>query len=263
LQQVVWNLLSNAVKFTPSGGKVRICLESQDGHAQLTISDTGQGISAEFLPFVFDRFRQAESASNRTHGGLGLGLAIVRHLIEMHGGTVQVQSAGAGTGATFIVRLPLVAGAVAANGGAPEAQDTAGLCPPALDGVRVLVVDDQSDIVELLQDMLAPCGAVVRTTTAARDALATLRTWQPDVLVSDIAMPGEDGYWLIDHVRALTSEKGGAIPAVALTAYVRVEDRMRVLAAGFQLYVSKPVDPAELLDAVARLAEIQPLADET
>jgi PAS domain S-box-containing protein len=254
LQQIVWNLLSNAVKFTPSGGTVRVRLEARDGQALLIVSDTGQGISPEFLPYVFDRFRQAESTSSRAHGGLGLGLAIVRHLVEMHGGTVQVESAGAGMGATFTVRLPLVAGAAAADSSALEAQDVVAPCPPGLEGVRVLLVDDQPDIVELLQDMLAPCGAVIRTATAARDALVLLRAWQPDVLVSDIAMPGEDGYWLIDSVRGLAPEQGGHIPAIALTAYVRVEDRMRVLAAGFQLYVPKPVEPAELLDAIARLA---------
>jgi PAS domain S-box-containing protein len=254
LQQVVWNLVSNAVKFTPSGGSVRVGFEMRDGEALLTVGDTGQGIGAEFLPYVFDRFRQAESTSTRTHSGLGLGLAIVRHLVEMHGGTVQVESLGEGQGASFIVRLPLSAGEPTVLHSAPDEQERPELCPPALEGLRVLVVDDQLDIVELLHDLLMPCGAVIRTATAARDALATLRAWQPDVLVSDIAMPGQDGYWLIRKVRALAPEDGGGIPALALTAYVRVEDRLRVLSAGFQLYVPKPVDPAELLDAVARLA---------
>jgi CheY-like chemotaxis protein len=256
LQQVVWNLLSNAIKFTPMGGTVRLRLEAHADAVQFSVSDTGQGISAEFLPYVFDRFRQAESTSTRAHGGLGLGLAIVRHLVEMHGGTVHVESAGADMGATFTMRLPRgpADGASTPTGAAPEGVNVAEPCPPALEGLRVLVVDDQLDIVELLHDMLAPCGALVRTTTAAREALATLRAWQPDVLVSDIAMPEEDGYWLINHVRALAPEAGGAIPAVALTAYVRVEDRMQVLAAGFQMYVPKPVEPSELLDAVARLA---------
>jgi PAS domain S-box-containing protein len=253
LQQVVWNLLSNAIKFTPSGGRVRVCLETSDADIQLTVSDTGQGISPDFLPYVFDRFRQAESTSTRAHGGLGLGLSIVRHLVEMHGGTVEVQSEGVGLGATFIVRLPIGA-AAAANSSAPDVWRVTEPCPPVLEGLRVLVVDDQPDIVELIHDMLTSCGAVVRTSTAARDALVTLRDWQPDVLVSDIAMPGEDGYWLIDNVRALAPEAGGAIPAVALTAYVRADDRLRVLAAGFQRYVPKPVEAAELLDVIARLA---------
>jgi CheY-like chemotaxis protein/nitrogen-specific signal transduction histidine kinase len=256
LQQVVWNLLSNAIKFTPAGGTVRLRLEAHADAVQFSVSDTGQGINAEFLPYVFDRFRQAESTSNRAHGGLGLGLAIVRHLVEMHGGTVHVESAGTDMGATFTMRLPRGSADSAGDlaDAAPEGVNAAEPCPPALEGLRVLLVDDQPDIVELLHDILAPCGALIKTTTAAREALATLRAWQPDVLVSDIAMPGEDGYWLIDNVRALAPEAGGAIPAVALTAYVRVEDRMRVLAAGFQMYVPKPVEPSELLDAVARLA---------
>ncbi|MBK9713443.1 MAG: response regulator [Kouleothrix sp.] len=257
LQQVVWNLLVNATKFTPHDGAIQVRLAPDGREARLTVSDTGQGISPAFLPFVFDRFRQADSTSNRAYGGLGLGLSIVRHLVELHGGAVQVASAGLGQGATFTVRLPLASvghGAGRASGEAGE-RDAAGPWPPELRGMRVLVVDDQPDILELLYEILAPCGAVVRTCSTAREALETLRAWQPDVLVSDIAMPGEDGYWLIHHVRALAPEEGGGIPAVALTAYVRVEDRIRVLAAGFQQYVPKPLEPAEFRAVIARLPE--------
>ncbi|HEU5103310.1 MAG TPA: PAS domain S-box protein [Roseiflexaceae bacterium] len=257
LQQVVWNLVSNAVKFTPSGGRVQMRFAIAEHLAQLTIADTGQGISPEFLPYVFDRFRQAESTSTRAYGGLGLGLAIVRHLVEMHGGTVHAESPGPGHGATFTVRLPIVEDeSTEMPHDSPGAPDAAPY-PPELRGLRVLIVDDQPDIVELVQDMLTPGGVIIRTAAGARDALAMLRDWRPDVLVSDIAMPGEDGYWLIRNVRALAPEAGSGTPAVALTAYVRLEDRMQVLAAGFQLYVPKPVEPAELIDAVARLARTQ------
>ena len=256
LQQVVWNLLSNAAKFTPAGGSIQVRLERNAHDAQLTVSDTGPGISAAFLPYVFDRFRQADSASNRAHGGLGLGLSIVRHLVELHGGTVQVASAGAGT--TFTVRLPLadddkttVLGMTSAASNKPGSTEE---CPRELDGLRILVVDDQPDILELLHEILAACGAVVRMCSTARDALETVQTWQPDLLVSDIAMPGEDGYWLIRNIRQLPPAGGGVIPAVALTAYVRMEERLHVLAAGFQLYVPKPIEPLELRIAVARLA---------
>jgi CheY-like chemotaxis protein len=257
LQQVLWNLLSNATKFTPPGGAITLRLEPEGRTARLTVSDTGQGIGPAFLPFVFDRFRQADGTSNRAHGGLGLGLAIVRHLVELHGGTVQAASAGIGEGATFTVRLPLAV--IGEPGGPtsaePETDDTQRGCQPELDGLRVLVVDDQPDILELLYEILAPCGAVVRLCATAREALEAVQTWRPDVLVSDIAMPGEDGYWLIRAVRALAPEAGGTLPAAALTAYVRMEDRMRVLAEGFQLYVPKPVEPVELRDAVVRLVQ--------
>jgi PAS domain S-box-containing protein len=257
LQQVIWNLLSNATKFTPSGGTITLRLESEDRHARFTVRDTGEGISPAFLPYVFDRFRQADGTSNRAHGGLGLGLAIVRHLVELHGGTVQVASAGVGQGATFTVRLPLavIDQPSAPTGAEAAADDTQRGCQPELIGLRVLVVDDQPDILELLDELLVPCGAIVRQCATAREAFDALQTWRPDVLVSDIAMPGEDGYWLIRAVRALAPEAGGTIPALALTAYVRIEDRMRVLAEGFQLYVPKPVEPVELRDAVARLVQ--------
>jgi PAS domain S-box-containing protein len=256
LQQVVWNLLANATKFTPSGGTIRVSLELHGREAALTVSDTGQGISPEFLPFVFDRFRQADSTSNRLHNGLGLGLAIVRHLVELHGGRVYAASPGEGQGATFTVRLPLAGGdSPGAQADEPsDEQEIGGGCPPELRGLRVLLVDDQPDILELLHEILVPCGAVVKTCTGARDGLETLRAWRPDVLVSDIAMPNEDGYWLIRSLRSLAPEEGGATPAVALTAYVRMEDHIRVLAAGFQQYVPKPVEPLVLRTVVAHLA---------
>ena len=259
LQQVVWNLLANAVKFTPSAGVVIVRIESDQHDALLTVSDTGQGISAAFLPYVFDRFRQADSKPNRSNGGLGIGLAIVRHLVELHGGTVHVQSAGIDQGATFHVRLPLITGGVVPQTDArAEPERVTGFdttdCPPELVGLRLLVVDDQPEIMELLAEMLSSCGADVRSCAGAQEALAIIRDWQPQVLVSDIAMPGEDGYWLIEQVRALPAEAGGTIPAIALTAYVRMEDRLRILAAGFEQYVPKPVEAAELRAVVAHLA---------
>lgn len=253
LQQVVWNLLANAAKFTHPGGRITVRLERDGDEAQLTVADDGQGISPAFLPFVFDRFRQADSSSHRTHGGLGLGLAIVRHLVELHGGSVAATSPGLGEGATFTVRLPLARGlGLAAPTNADHTfPDEPEPCPPELRGLRVLLVDDQPEILELLDETLTPCGAVVQVCTTAREALAALAGWRPDLLVSDIAMPGEDGYWLIRSVRALSPEQGGATPAVALTAYVRMEDRLKVLAAGFQQYVPKPVEPAELRAVLA------------
>ena len=256
LQQVAWNLLANAAKFTPAGGTIRARLAAEAGAAQLAITDTGVGISADFLPFVFDRFRQADGTSNRAHGGLGLGLAIVRSIVEMHGGTVAVASSGEGKGATFTVRLPLgegerqPAGEHAAH---PDGQ--AMRCPPELRGARILLVDDQPDILDMLGEVLGGCGAETRLCANAREAVDLVRSWQPAALVSDIAMPGEDGYWLIKAVRALPAEHGGATPAVALTAYVRIEERVRVLEAGFNDYVPKPVEADVLLRALAQLLQ--------
>jgi PAS domain S-box-containing protein len=254
LQQVVWNLLANAAKFTPPGGTVGVRLERDGGEALLTVRDTGQGISPSFLPFVFDRFRQADSSSQRTQSGLGLGLAIVRHLVELHGGTVAAASDGAGAGATFSVRLPM---ARRHSEPAPADVETPGEAYflPELRGLRVLLVDDQRDILDMLDEILTASGVVVRTCLNAREALEELRSWRPDLLVSDIAMPNEDGYWLIRAVRALTPEEGGATPAVALTAYVRIEDRLRVLDAGYQQYVPKPVEPDELQAVLASVIE--------
>jgi signal transduction histidine kinase/CheY-like chemotaxis protein len=258
LQQIVWNLLSNAIKFTPKGGHVQVELRRINSHVCITVSDSGQGITAEFLPHVFDRFRQADSTTTRAHGGLGLGLAIVRHLVELHGGRVHVESPGEGQGATFTVELPLAAVQMAAS---PELVDPTAEGPvpfvpsPALARLRLLVVDDDTDTLETLQLILSQCGAEVRTAASASRALDLLQDWHPDLLISDLGMPGEDGYTLLRRVRALDTDHGGNIPALALTAYARAEDRANALAAGFQMHVAKPIEPAELVAVIANLAE--------
>jgi signal transduction histidine kinase len=261
LQQVVWNLLSNAVKFTPNGGHVDIRLERLDSDVQIAVSDRGKGISADFLPLIFERFRQADSTSTRKYGGLGLGLAIVRQIIEMHGGTVQAESRGEGQGSTFTIRLPLRGISHKENttpGGGlvfpTVAQATPFACPPQVYGLRVLLVDDQPDTLEMLTAVLEQqCRAEVRTSADVPTALEVFQQWRPDVLVSDIAMPGEDGYALIAKVRALDQQVGKRTPAIALTAYVRIEDRTRVLQAGYDRFVPKPVEPSELLATLASL----------
>jgi signal transduction histidine kinase/ActR/RegA family two-component response regulator len=254
LQQIVWNLLSNAVKFTAKGGQVQIQLRAIDARVEIIVSDTGQGISNEFLPYVFDQFRQADSATTRRFGGLGLGLAIVRHLVELHGGTIHAESAGIGQGATFTVRLPVMIGTEPTN--EPGEYATAGQSADArlsLRGLRVLAVDDEADARELLAAMLSKCDVQVKVTASASEALEVLADWQPDVLISDIEMPDIDGYSLIRRVRELEAHRGGQIPAVALTAHARVEDRLRALRAGFQIHVSKPVEPTELAIVLATL----------
>ena len=258
LQQVVWNLLMNAVKFTPRGGRVQLHLQRVNSHLEIVVSDTGQGIAPEMLPHVFERFRQADSSSTRAHGGLGLGLALVKHLVELHGGTVLARSAGEGQGATFVVTLPLSIAEIPA-GPVPRAHPSApsmGAAPGTarLDGLRVLVVDDDPEAVSLATAILGGAGAQVESCLTAAEALARLRRSRPDVLVSDIEMPGEDGYSLIRRVRALSPEDGGATPAVALTAYGRTQDRMRSLAAGYNMHVPKPVDPGELTTIIASVA---------
>ncbi len=251
LQQVVWNLLANAIKFTSPGGRVDVRLERADGRAQITVRDTGEGVAAEFLPFIFDRFRQADSTITRRHGGLGLGLAIVRHLVELHDGTVAAESAGEGYGTAFIVRLPLAESGEGARPG-PAAS---GGSPPALQGMQILVVDDDRDALDVLTLALTEAGAAVRTAASATEALGLLRWIRPDVLVSDLAMPDEDGYSLIRNLRAMERESGRETPAIALTAYVRVQDRARAVAAGFNIFVEKPVDPDELIAVLAGIAE--------
>jgi len=258
LQQVVWNLLSNAIKFTPRGGRVEVRLARVDSHLEIAVSDTGQGISPEFLPHVFERFRQADSSSTRAYGGLGLGLAIVRHLVELHGGTVHAESPGQGQGATFTVKLPLSplrsSDYGLRNETAADAQSATYNSPSAiLEGLRVLLVDDDANTLEILSAVLAECGAQLLTAASAAEALKSLPQWKPDILICDIGMPGEDGYSLISKVRALAPEFGGQLPAVALTAYARAEDRRRALQAGFQIHVPKPVEPAELVTVVASL----------
>ncbi len=259
LQQVVWNLLSNAVKFTPRGGSVEVRLERVDSRVEIAVADTGAGIAAEFLPHVFERFRQADQTTSRRHGGLGLGLSIVRHLVELHGGSVRADSAGEGAGSTFTVTLPVASihrtdeaaeGRAHAEAGAePHGHE----CPERLDGLRVLVVDDERDARELLAAGLGQCGAEVTTVSSAGEALEALAGAKFDALVSDIGMPGEDGYSFIGRLRALPPEAGGRTPAVALTAYARVEDRLRAMRAGFDMHVSKPVELTELVVIIANL----------
>lgn len=263
LQQIVWNLLANAIKFTPAGGRIEIKVERAEDKLQLRVSDTGQGIDPSFLPFIFDRFRQADGTTTRQHGGLGLGLAIVRHLVELHGGSISAASAGEGRGATFTMALPLAS----KNGtrrktssGALRAQEIGEghfTTAPALDSVRVLLVDDDSDTLQFLSLMLTESKAVVETARSVTEALAILEWYRPQVLVSDLAMPNEDGFSLVAKIRALKCFNGTKIPAVALTSYVRVEDRARALAAGFNLFVPKPIEPNELITAIASLAEVE------
>ncbi|MCC5650600.1 response regulator [Nostoc sp. XA013] len=255
LQQVVWNLLSNAVKFTPRGGKVEVRLEQADGYAQIIVSDTGKGISAEFLPFVFDYFRQADSTSTRNFGGLGLGLAIVRNIIEIHGGIVKADSHGEGKGAIFTVSLPLVPDESLRM--TNEQKDPALLTPNSLrlSGIRVLVVDDDADSRDFVAFVLEQDGACVFTVSSAFEALQTLPQVKPDVLVSDISMPEMDGYMFIHRVRSWTPEQGGQIPAIALTAFARNNDQHKALKAGFQMHLSKPLNPEKLVAAIAKLVE--------
>jgi len=258
LQQVAWNLISNAIKFTPRGGRVIVSLAHVASHVEVTVSDTGKGIAREFLPHVFDRFRQADATSTRAFGGLGLGLAIVRQLVELHGGTVRVDSAGEGQGSTFTVSLPLAAarsaGSDAGEAQQPEFKLPELECPPELVGLRVLVVDDEADTCELLQAILEGCGAQVKTASSAAAALEAVKEEVFDVLVSDIGMPEEDGYSLLAKVRALGKERGSKVPAAALTAYASEADRIRVLQSGFQIHVPKPISPSELVAVVANLA---------
>jgi PAS domain S-box-containing protein len=257
LQQVLWNLLSNAVKFTPRGGRVEIQLQRVNSQAELAVRDTGEGISPELLPHVFERFRQATGERVQAREGLGLGLAIVRHLVELHGGTVHADSPGAGQGATFIVRLPLLAVQRPAvrfeETRLALGRDRPHGAPSVLGGVRVLVVDDEADARELIRTVLDESGAVVTLAGSAAEALEAFERDRPEVLISDIAMPGEDGYALIRQVRALPPEQGGQVPGVAVTAHARTDDRIRALLAGFQLHVPKPVEAAELVAVVASL----------
>ena len=253
MQQVVWNLLTNAIKFTPDGGIVRVAVRREDAAVAIEVSDSGAGIDPEFLPHVFDRFRQQDGASTRAHGGLGLGLSIVRHLVELHGGTVEAKSAGSGLGATFTVRVPLAP----VRAGQIELMDekarTSFAELPSLAGLRILIVDNEADARGLLRVVLEGCGGVVDEATSAGEALERIRQQPPDVLLSDIAMPGEDGYALIRKVRGLDSP-ARLLPAAALTAFATATDRARALLAGYQAHIPKPVEPSELAAVVAALA---------
>jgi signal transduction histidine kinase/CheY-like chemotaxis protein len=257
LQQVLWNLLTNAVKFTPKGGSIRVALEKGDSSVEISVADTGMGIAPDFVPNVFERFRQADASTSRKHGGLGLGLAIVRSLVELHGGTVKVESAGLGNGATFTVCLPIsplpsnlfeLPAAARLVGPTPEFQ-----CPQDLEGIHLLVVDDEQDARELLAEMLTSCKARVELAASVDEAIALVQEHRPDIVISDIGMPEQDGYVLIRKLRALAPSAGGKTPAVALTAYTRFEDRTRALVAGFNMHVPKPVEPDELMAVLSSL----------
>ena len=262
LQQVIWNLLSNAIKFTPSGGQVRVAITHLNSQVEILVSDTGKGIKPEFLPYVFDRFRQEDATTQRKEGGLGLGLAIVRQLIELHGGTVRAESGGEGKGATFVATLPLresgaaVSDAVAspADMDHDEHEDLIGHHTAGrMRGVRILVVDDEQDALELIRIILRGDGAEVRTAQSAADGRQLLDQWRPDVLIVDIGMPQEDGYDFIRQVRGRGIERGSMLPAIALTAYARAEDRVRALSAGYQMHLVKPVEPEELITVITSL----------
>jgi PAS domain S-box-containing protein len=260
LQQVVWNLLSNAIKFTPRDGKVQVVLQRINSHIEIKVGDTGIGIRPEFIPHLFERFRQGDASTTRKYGGLGLGLSIVKSLVELHGGTVSVSSEGEGKGTIVTVALPLTAVHQRADDAErehPKTERAAVTRSPAvaeLAGLKVLVVDDQRDARDLVKRVLEDSGAEVFPAGSAAEALAVLAAWRPDVLVSDIGMPEVDGYELVRKIRAISAENGGKIPAIALTAFARSEDRTRALRAGFTVHVSKPVDPAELVATVASVA---------
>jgi len=258
LQQIVWNLLTNAVKFTPKGGRIQLKVQRIDSHVDIVVSDSGVGISKDFLPYVFDRFRQADASTTRIHGGLGLGLSIVHQLVDLHGGSASVQSEGEGKGATFTITLPFVAVISQTEEESVHPTQSEEILSldglPSLEGLKVLVVDDEADTRDLIGEVLKECGSDVIITRSAAEALEALEQHKPDILISDLGMPDEDGYSLIEKIRALPSERGGDIPAAALTAYARAEDRMRVLRSGFQFHLPKPVDSAELVTVIASLA---------
>ena len=249
LQQVVWNLLSNAIKFTPNYGQVDIRLEQIDNQAQITVSDAGKGINPDFLPYIFESFRQEDASTTRKYGGLGLGLTIVRQLVEAHGGTIVADSPGKGLGATFTVQLPLL-------NVEPENNQTGSLPQQIFDltGIRVLAVDDELDTRELFTALLTQYGAEVLTVASAAEVLTSLKSFQPDVLVSDIGMPEVDGYTLIQQIRALPPEQGGQLPAIAVTAYATEDDRQRAIASGYQQHLIKPLEPEQLAQSVVALA---------
>jgi PAS domain S-box-containing protein len=261
LQQIIWNLVSNAVKFTPKGGRVQVRLERVNSHIEIAVSDTGQGIEPEFLTQVFDRFRQADSSTARNHSGLGLGLAIVKQLVEMHGGDIKVASPGIGQGSTFTVSLPVAVvhnTQIARQTDRIHPKSSSGRiafdCPPNLDGLRIMVVDDEKDSRDLLEDVLSLCEAEVLAVASASEALEKIPEFNPEVIISDIGMPEQDGYELIKEIRKREKAQNlKRVPAIALTAYARVEDRMKALSSGFQMHVPKPVEPAELAAVVSSL----------
>jgi CheY-like chemotaxis protein len=258
LQQVLWNLLSNAVKFTNRGGKVQVRLERVNSNVEVVVSDTGVGIAAEFLPHVFERFRQADSGITRERGGLGLGLSIARQLTEMHGGTIEASSSGPGTGATFRLKLPVMivhsAGDERQRFEPRQTNRPVAIPEGDLRDVHVLAVDDERDALALVSEVMQAAGARVTTVTSAYEALSALETEVPDVIVADLGMPLVDGYQFIDRVRRHRNPRVREVPAAALTAYARTDDRMRALRAGFHIHLAKPIDPAELVTTIAALA---------
>ncbi|HEY1696691.1 MAG TPA: ATP-binding protein [Polyangiaceae bacterium] len=253
LKQVVWNLLSNAVKFTPRGGRVDVKLRTNGPWIEIAVSDTGKGIRAGFLPHIFDAFRQDDVASAKQRGGLGLGLAITRQLVELHGGRIDVLSEGEGRGATFTVFLPVADSTRSEASARRDSQTSPSQRPSQLSGLRVLVVDDDEDMRDLVRTVLEDCGSVVTTTSSVADALEALARSVPDVVLSDIGMPNRDGYDLIRQVRALPPDRGGNVPAAAFTGFARAEDRRDVLNAGYSMHITKPIDPTELMAVVASL----------
>jgi signal transduction histidine kinase len=257
MQQIIWNLISNAIKFTRRGGRVQVRLQQKESQAVISVKDDGEGISSGFLPYVFDRFRQGDGSSTRKQGGLGLGLAIVRHLVELHGGMVMAESAGINCGSEFTIRLPLfnrrVETSTSLSTASTEDDSDFLATGPRLHGLRILVVDDAEDALSLVETILKQQHAEVQTAGSAREALALFEDWRPNILVSDIEMPVMDGYSLIHQIRALEDPQSRILPAIALTAYTRVEDRLRALSEGFQMHVSKPVHAAELVTVIASL----------
>jgi CheY-like chemotaxis protein len=253
LQQVFANLLNNAAKFTPKGGSITVRLVRENGHAQVSVTDTGDGMESDFLPHVFDRFRQADSTSSRRHGGLGIGLTIVRHIVELHRGNVRADSAGKGRGSTFTVSFPLVAAADAAIH--PHLKDAAAK-PPSLAGIRIVVVDDEPDAREVVAEILQRYSAQVSIAASAAEALQLIGAQRPDVVVTDLAMPEQDGFALLKELRSQSPEAGGALPVIALTAYARPEDQNRAFESGFSDHLSKPVDPSDLVHAIYRCVRV-------
>jgi CheY-like chemotaxis protein len=259
LQQIFWNLFSNAIKFTSEGGQVNVEAHRDESQVHVSVRDSGIGIAPEFLPYIFDRFRQADGSTTRVHGGLGLGLSIVKHLVQVHEGTVEVASQGKNLGTTFTVGLPLAQVASPESSNSQETGEPQGNGMPVdssslLEGLRILVVDDEADSRELVTAILTRCGSEVRCCESAAEAITTFRSWKPDVLVSDIGMPKEDGYMLISKLRKLRMKLAQQIPVVALTAYATDDDRSRTMSAGFHAHVTKPIEPDALVRSIAGAA---------
>jgi PAS domain S-box-containing protein len=258
LQQVLWNLISNAIKFTPKGGRVQIVLERVNSHIEIQVTDNGRGIKPDFLPYIFNRFSQADTTTTRTHGGLGMGLAIAKAIMELHGGTISASSEGDGKGSTFTVSIPLmpISRDISSERVHPQAgwSEISLECPPEVSGLKILAVDDDPDTCDMIRTALEQCGGVVQTATSADAGFDLFRSWEPEVVISDVGMPDVDGYEFIRRIREHERPLGKKVPAVALTAFARIEDRVKSLAAGYQMHIAKPVEPGELLTIVASLS---------